>query len=271
MIRLELICRAEQRERLVAELWERGTAGIVEAETGLCAYFADDADRAVLLEVFAGFAPRIRPEPERDWAAVFQAGWTHMAVGKRFFLVPEWSAEPAPPGRIRLLMRPRQACGTGLHRATRLCLELMEELVRPGARVLDVGTGSGLLAEAAARLGAGAVLACDIQWEAIVEAHRRFREAGLEAALFQGSLRSVGSRAADLAVANISAEAVIQLAAELARVLAPGAAALVSGFRRRALGRLQAALGAAGLSFGELRESEGWLALVCYTPSYAET
>jgi len=168
-------------------------------------------------------------------------------------------------------MRPRQACGTGLHRATRLCLELMEELVRPGARVLDVGTGSGLLAEAAARLGAGAVLACDIQWEAIVEAHRRFREAGLEAALFQGSLRSVGSRAADLAVANISAEAVIQLAAELARVLAPGAAALVSGFRRRALGRLQAALGAAGLSFGELRESEGWLALVCYTPSYAET
>lgn len=271
MIRVELSCPPERRERLIAELWERGVTGIVEEGERLCAYFEDDADRLGLAETLADYAPRICVEAPDDWTAIFRAAWRPMLVGRRFFLAPEWCPEPTPPGRIRLLIRPRRACGTGLHPATRLCLELMETLVRPGARVLDVGTGSGLLAEAAVRLGAGWVVALDIEREAVAEARQRFSEAGLPGEFLQGSLRSLAARVADLALANISAEAVIQLAGELARVLAPGAAALVSGFRPRQLERVRAALEGAGLRAGELQESEGWLALVCYTPSYAQT
>ncbi len=270
MLVLELDCPAGQRERLIAELWELGTAGVLEGEGVLSAYFEASADRRALEAALAAYAPRIREEPERDWTALARSQWKSAPVGRRFFLAPEWCDEPTPPGRLRLRLRPRQACGTGLHAATRLCLELMEEWVRPGATLLDVGTGSGLLAEAAVLLGAGRVLACDIQAEAVAEARERFREERIEVALFQGSLRGLRPAVADLAVVNISAEAAIQLAGELARVLKHGGEAIVSGFRRRAVGRVAQAMEAARFRIREHGEREGWSALVCYTPSYAQ-
>ncbi|HCC57407.1 MAG TPA: 50S ribosomal protein L11 methyltransferase, partial [Solibacterales bacterium] len=74
---------------------------------------------------------------------------------------PDWLDTPAPNGRIRIFINAGQAFGTGAHESTRLCLELLEEQLQPGDHVADVGTGSGILAEAAARLGAGGVVACD--------------------------------------------------------------------------------------------------------------
>ena len=76
---------------------------------------------------------------------------------ERFFLVPEWRDDPAPEGRVRLIMHPGIACGTGTHAATRLCLTAMERHVAAGDSVLDVGTGSGILADAARVLGASPV------------------------------------------------------------------------------------------------------------------
>src|ERR1700738_1813831 len=85
-----------------------------------------------------------------------------MTVGARFFLVPEWRDDPTPAGRFRIAVNPGQAFGTGVHETTRLCLEAIEEFVRPGSAVLDVGTGSGILARAAALLGAKRVYGCDV-------------------------------------------------------------------------------------------------------------
>ena len=82
-----------------------------------------------------------------------------MEVGEKFFLVPEWRDDAPPPGRFRITVNPRMAFGTGVHESTRLCLEAMEEFVRPGSDVLDVGTGSGILAKAADLLGARRVIA----------------------------------------------------------------------------------------------------------------
>ncbi len=269
MFALELTCAQNQRDRLIAELWEWGTAGVIERDDGVTAYFEQRVDPRALVEAFREFAPRIAEVPDSDWVASARQSWEPLPVGRRFFLVAEWRADPTPSGRLRLEMRPRQACGTGLHPATRLCLELLEDHLRPGSVVLDVGTGSGLLAAAAALLGAGRVLACDIEQQAVLEAGDRFRSEHLHVDLFLGSLRSVRSRSAHLILLNIHAEAVLVLAPELARVLVPGGGAIVSGFRRRDLHRVQAALKAVGLQTTEMREQEGWLALVCYTPSYA--
>ncbi|MDW8130603.1 MAG: 50S ribosomal protein L11 methyltransferase [Bryobacterales bacterium] len=266
MYALEIRCRPADRERLIAELWERGTLGILEVGPGLIAYFASESEALTAAQGLAAGSFRVSPVPENDWAVRWREGWRPFELGAKFFLAPEWDREPAPSGRIRLSLRPGRACGTGLHPCTRLCLELLEEHVTPGLVVVDVGTGSGLLAAAAALLGAGRTIACDLADEAIAEARERFQREAPSVLLFQGSLRAVRPQTADLVLANISAAAVVQLAPEIKRVAKPGGVAVLSGFPARAQKTVLAALGTVGFRCRQARELEGWQALVCYTP-----
>ncbi len=194
-------------------------AGIVElSDTRVRAFFEATGDSAGLLARYPG--ARMREEENRDWVEEARELLQPMEVGRRFFLVPEWRDDPAPPGRFRITVNPGLAFGTGVHETTRLCLEALEDLVKPGTAVLDVGTGSGILAEAARLLGASRVIACDVDPEAV-------RIAGQG---FLGSADAVRSAAVDLVVANISPEAIIALAGEFARVLRPGGTLVASGF-----------------------------------------
>jgi len=265
MLALEIACGSQPKDQIVAELYELGATGILEKESGLVAYFPAHVDPRVIEERLAGLRLRMVFESDQDWSGRWRERWSGFTVGERFFLVPEWSDEPTPAGRIRLVLRPGRACGTGLHPCTHLCLEAMEALVRPGHVILDVGTGSGLLAVAAARLGAGCVIACDLAEEAIEEARRRFDQEAPGTLLYQGSLRSLRSGVADVVIVNISAPAAAQLAPEVRRVSKTGAAAVISGFRVGQRERVRAALGAAGFAEPESRERDGWQALLCYT------
>lgn len=219
MFSLEIDSTADGCDLLIAELWELGSAGIVELSgTRLRAFFAAGADRAGLLARYPGAA--VREEENRDWVQAARELLQPMEVGRRFFLVPEWRDDPTPAGRFRIAVNPGLAFGTGVHETTRLCLEALEDLVKPGIDVLDVGTGSGILAEAARLLGASRVIACDTDPEAL-------RIAGQG---FIGSADAVRSAAVDLVVANISPEAIVALAPDFARVLRPGGTLIASGF-----------------------------------------
>jgi ribosomal protein L11 methyltransferase len=131
----------------------------------------------------------------------------------------------------------------------------MENRLEPGVTVLDVGTGSGILAVAAALLGAGRIYACDIDPEAARVARERFRTEGIRAGLFIGSLRAVRAAAVDFVVANINAETLGSLAPEIGRVLKPDGRAALTGFTGRDLAGVRAAYGAHGtaLEKGEWR------------------
>lgn len=256
---LELECAPAEAEDLVAELWSRGVVGIEERDTpgGRClmtAYFEFLLDTAP----FDRYSPRWRVIEDQDWVEVARSQWTPLAVGERFYLVPEWSGEPAPPGRLRLAMRPGRACGTGWAVPTQLVLERMEKVVRPGAVVLDVGTGAGILSSAAALLGAGRIYACDIDHEATVIAAQRFRHENLRAHAFTGSLRSVRDASIDIVLANLNAATLIDLAPELERIRARGGALVLGGFRDRDLARIERAF---HLTSGPF-ERDGWLAAV---------
>ncbi len=266
MYALEIACSSGEREWLVAELWQRGTLGVIEHEERLTAYFADEAAVQAAATALATYRPRVSHVPERAWEESWREVWRPIPVGERFFLAPEWSREPTPPGRIRLLLRPGRACGTGLHPCTQLCLELLEEISPQGRTVLDVGTGTGLLAAAARRLGAARVIACDISEDAVAEATDRFRREAPDVLLFQGSLRALPSRVADLVLVNISAAAILELAPEIRRVLRVPGAAVLSGFRCRKLPDVSAALEAMGFRARCMRDREGWQAMLCYTP-----
>src|SRR5882724_5228066 len=190
----------DREDDLTVELWECGTIGIVEDENGARAFFDSSSDRASMLRRFAAFEPELREEPPVDWTRATEEAWPAVAVGRRFFLVPPWCTDPTPEGRLRLPVYPGMACGTGRHPATQLALEAIEDHVLPGDSVLDVGTGSGILATAAALMGAGAVIACDVDPDAVGIASER-----LKAPLFIGSADAVRSGWADVLIANIDA------------------------------------------------------------------
>jgi ribosomal protein L11 methyltransferase len=229
---LEIEPAAEDRDFLIADLWEQGSCGIVEPEGHkVRAFFEDSANRAAMLARYPG--ARLREEDEdRDWVQSARDLLQPMEVGSRFFLVPEWRNDPAPPGRFCIAVNPGMAFGTGVHETTRLCIEALEEFVTPGSAVLDVGTGSGILRKAAKLLGAEKTYACDVDPVAVE----------IAGDAFVGSVDAVRAGCMDVVVANISPEAIIALAPELLRALRPGGALIASGFETHEAVSVQRAL-----------------------------
>jgi len=216
---LTLDCVEAESELLSAELWEHGATGIQEEElpggrVRLRAWF--DAGHG-LAEVFAPYDPRVEEERAVDWEMVSRQAWQPVEVGARFYLAPEWDESPTPAGRSRVTVHPGMALGTGDHPATRLVLAAMEKHVRCGERVLDIGTGSGILLQATELLGARG-LGCDIEFESARTARRNLLADACPPRVFAGSLRAVAAGATDVIVANINAVTHRALAAEYTRV-----------------------------------------------------
>lgn len=249
MYSLEIDLDPDDRDLLIAELWEHGTAGIVELDSRrVRAFFDDGVRREMLLNLFPGAT--LREEEQRDWVQSARELLHPIEVGRRFFLVPVWRDDPAPPGRFRISVNPGMAFGTGVHETTQLCMEALEDYCRPGMTVLDIGTGSGILAESARLLGAANVYSCDIDAVAATIAGG--------AAVFVGSVDAVAGNTIDLVVANINAAGIIGLAPEILRVLRPGGIVLASGFELDEVPAVQAALPPAR----EVRHKRTWALLV---------
>lgn len=266
MFLLNLSCLQDEKDLLIAELWESGSTGIVESDQpgggyNVRAFFENDADAAALTERFGG---QREAADSRNWVESSRQMLQPMPVGSRFFLVPQWRDDPAPAGRFRIIVNSGLAFGTGAHETTRLCLELLELHVKPGMTVVDVGTGSGILSEAAALLGAKFVFACDVDEDAVLIANQNFRASGIRALAFSGSAPALRSATADLVVANISPEWIIGLAPEWMRLLRPGGTLILSGFEAEDMERIRQTLHAVGGEIGETRSELEWRAVVAY-------
>jgi len=262
MFSLVLTCAEDEAERLSAELWERGAAGIEEialpgSRCHLRAYF-DSAEG--LADAFSSFERRIEPVPDVDWEAVSRQAWPAFPLGRRLYLAPEWDESATPAGRLRLAVHPGQALGTGAHPATQLCLEALDAQLKPGWTMLDVGAGSGILASAALLLGARLAVGCDIDLEALRIARRNLTADGLPAELFCGSARAVRPGAFDLVAANINAATHESLAGEYAR-LAPRRLVL-GGFGNREAAALEALLARHGFRPAAVYGNDQWRCLV---------
>src|SRR5580700_11852773 len=173
MFSIDLACAPEDKDLTIAELWEAGCTGIVELDDieSLRVFFDDDARAAGLQSRFGG---EVKPADTRDWVAFAHEYLQPMKIGERIFVCPEWRDDPTPPGRIRITVNAGLAFGTGAHETTRLCLEAIERHLKPGMTLVDVGTGSGILSEAAIKLGAGAAFACDTDRSAVTVALENF-------------------------------------------------------------------------------------------------
>jgi len=213
MYSLHLKCGPEDVDLLSAELWEAGTVGIRELEDGLIAGFETNDNRIELLRRFGGSWTQ---EDSTDWVEVTYRAWPARLVGNRIFLAPHWCTDETPGGRVRIIHNPGLACGTGEHPCTQLALAALEVAGVSGKTVVDIGTGSGLLAIAALRLGARVAIGVDFDEAALSAARENFDFNGLPADLAVGSAECL--RKADITIANISATVILSIADELLRI-----------------------------------------------------
>jgi ribosomal protein L11 methyltransferase len=231
---LQLECSPEEADFVSADLWECGTQGIRELDYGektrLIAGFENNECRGELLQKFAAYSPEWEQEDGTDWVQYLHDAWPPRQVGQHIFLAPPWSEDPTPPGRVRVVHNPGLACGTGEHPCTQLALAAIEENVTPGARVVDIGAGSGVLAIAALRLGAGSVAAADIDEAAIRAARENFDLNILSGSLVVGSADCLRDGCAEVTIANINGTVLLTILEDLIRVTVPGGRLILTGF-----------------------------------------
>ena len=224
----------------------------------------------VAVRLLAGLAPvsdlAERVLPEEQWRDAWKKHFKPLRIGRRVMVRPTWSTGKPADGEATIWLDPGMAFGTGHHPTTRMCIEQIERTMTPGARVLDVGFGSGILSIAAALLGASEVFGLDIDPAAVGVAEQNGRKNGVESRLTfaAGSLPSPRARprSFDLTVANISAKVVSEIASELVASLKPGGVLIASGVLVENGDRVQRALSEAGAAVTHVATEEGWATLV---------
>jgi ribosomal protein L11 methyltransferase len=257
-------------DQATGALWDLGTTGIEvlrapEGQALLLAYFeARPGLREALAAALEPLAARIEPAPvpEVDWVARFRESFRGFSVG-RFRVAPPWDVpERLRPDERLIRVDPGRAFGTGTHESTRLCLAEVEALFarRTPDRVLDVGTGTGILAIAAALLGARFVLGVDDDPDALASARQHAALNGVALRLLRGDAGSpLRPRAFDLVLANITAPLLRAHAAPIAALVAPGGELVLAGLLSEEADSVREAYAALGRA-QERREGE-WSAL----------
>ena len=260
---LILNCPEKEKDFLIAELLDAGAKGLEERDlpdfqVELRTFFGDEDSTRRQAEQFASHSPRIEWAEDVDWVEIAKSFWKPVAVGGKFFLTPEWEDAPAPEGRIALRMYAGPAFGSGDHATTQLCLQALERHVKPGASVIDVGTGTGILALAAVRLGAGPVFACDIDSMSVAFAAENLAREAVKIGLFLGSTRSVRPGSADIVVANINTTTLELLSGDLMRMARSKVilSGFVEGNEERVLGAMK------DFHKVDRQEMDGWLVVV---------
>ncbi len=205
---------------------------------------------------------------EDEWANAWKKYYTPFRLGQRIHIVPSWAEADEPvPGEVLIRMDPGMAFGTGTHETTAMCITMLEELIQGGETVYDIGTGSGILAIAAAKLGAGKVVCSDIDADAVRVAKENVAANQVESAVevLQGDLLKVPSyrkNGADIVVANIIADVIIALAPAVPAVLQPDGWFLSSGIIEDRLGDVEKALTESGYTIVKTEEKGGWAAVL---------
>ncbi len=202
---------------------------------------------------------------EREWAEAWKEHFHPLRVGRRLVVAPSWREYGPGEGDVVIRLDPGMAFGTGHHPTTRMCLEQVEALAERGVDVLDVGCGSGVLSIAAALLGARRAFGLDVEEAAVSVARANAAENGVADVVSAeaGSLPHprVGDGSYDLALANISARVVVELAPALARAARPGGVLVLSGFLLKDEDAVRRAYAEAGGAVEQRQEDGDWVAL----------
>ena len=275
------------------QYWDYVDEELMQEKQGLCRitfYLSDDPEgyhrlaqvRMALSQLKAAhpeYAPLLltmNDLEDADWENNWKQFYKPMEIGERLIVVPEWE-QANTQGRIPLILNPGLTFGTGSHATTRLCLTALESLIHGGEEVLDLGCGSGILSIAALCLGASTAAAVDIDPKAVDVAYENAALNGIGRDRYTvraGDILSDRALAAQLAcqryhlvLANIVADVIIHLSAQVPALLAEDGVFLCSGIIDTRAHEVEEALVRQGLTLTGRREKNGWVALEARCPS----
>jgi ribosomal protein L11 methyltransferase len=282
---LDVSVGAEAADAVTNFLWEAGALGVVEdaaaaaGTSALRAFFPPDADpdetgrrleryladlRELAIPVGSA-AVRLHRVADQAWADAWRVHFRPLRVGRRLLVCPPWEAT-ADEGRTLVVIEPGRAFGTGGHATTRGALELLERALAaaPAPRVLDVGTGSGVLAIAAARLAPVAVTAIDLDPDAVAAATANVARNGVSGRVrvAPGGPETCAPATADLVVANLLAAGLVALAPALARCCATPGRLIAAGLLAHETPVVVASFVPEGFHLVEMVEHEGWTSVL---------
>ena len=204
-----------------------------------------------------------KPVQEEDWANAWKVYFKPERIGKRTVIKPSWEEYTPLEDDLVIEIDPGMAFGTGNHATTALCLQMLEEYVQPGMDIIDVGTGSGILAIQTALLGAGTVQAMDFDTVAVSAATENVALNHLEetVSVCQSDLLAEAKGEADIIVANIIADIIIRLTPSTIQHLKGDKVFISSGIIDTRRDDVLAALKENGFAIIEVRENKGWVAI----------
>ena len=285
----------ETADGLTNFLWEHGALGVIEEESPneparLRAFFPDTASSTGLVSAVSvyraslrslGFAvpaaePEIAPLLDGEWASAWQQSFPPRAVGASLLIVPPWEARPdgAERGRVPVIIEPGRAFGTGQHGSTEGCLALLEAaLASAGGRtptMLDIGTGTGILAIAAVKLGVPTALAIDVDPDAIAAARLNADRNGCadRIALALEAAETLSPREPfDLVAANLLGHTHVALVTRYRRLVAAGGRLILGGILADERRHVSDALEAGGFEVSAHLLLDGWASLLLRLPA----
>lgn len=267
-----------ERDDIQPDHWDEGELPPPDKSIVRAYMVADPRAEAARLEIDAALAAYGLPPAvyqrvdDQDWAEAWKAHYHTTRIGRRFVVRPVWEDYTPEAGDLVIALDPGMAFGTGTHATTRLCLMSMEDLMRPGLSVLDLGCGSGILAIGAVLLGAAHVTAVDIDPVAADITRENAEANGVADRItaMHGSLESMrtSARRFDVLLANILARIIIEMCDHgLGDIVRPGGVAIFSGIITEQVTDVSAALNRAGYRVTAVRTEGDWVSIEATRPA----
>jgi len=263
---------SETKEAIGNFLFELGCIGLEEGPEFIKGYFSCshwDPNLASSLNTYLesirnlGFSagtPVFKGVPQEDWSFGWRKYFKPIPVGSHILIKPPWESWEGPEAIVVDIM-PRMAFGTGTHATTQLCIALLENFLKAHETVMDIGTGSGILAIVAAKMAASEVLAMDIQWESIENAQENMKQNDVQeiVSLFCGSIDAVRPRSFDLIVANINRRTLATLLPEVKPYTHDNSHLILSGILVSEDSSMKTLLSSLGYGIVEKRTKGEWM------------
>jgi ribosomal protein L11 methyltransferase len=272
-IELTVPVEASASEAVENFLFEQGCLGIEELAGTIKGYFHEAQvpyrlKRSLLLFIqnlqdlgFTAGVPDFRKIEAQDWSSQWKKWFRPIRISRGIIVKPPWENWPSRSGETVVTIMPRMAFGTGTHETTQLCLALLEAVLQPHQCVLDVGTGSGILAIAAVLMGASRVLALDIDSDAIGNAEENSvaNHVNHRLEIRLGSLEAVNRESFDLILANINRMVFVNLLPRMKDFLNPEGGIILSGILKTEQSIFKKAIVDSGYSILRFQQKGEWI------------